>query len=49
VGEWVEEHLHRVKGEEVEGDRMRGWWRGNGEKGYHLKCKQIKQLIKILY
>jgi hypothetical protein len=23
-----------------------GFWRGNQEKGYHLKCKQIKRLIK---
>jgi hypothetical protein len=23
----------------VRGDGIRGWWRGNWEGGYHLKCK----------
>jgi hypothetical protein len=40
--EWVEEHLHRSKGEWGERDGMKGLWRGNQEGGYDLKCKQIK-------
>jgi hypothetical protein len=41
LGECMEEHSNRCKGEGEEGVVMRGLWRGNQEGVYHLKCKQI--------
>jgi hypothetical protein len=45
VDEW-EEHPNRGKGRSKREDRMGSVWRGNREVVYHLKCKQIKLLIK---
>jgi hypothetical protein len=42
VREWVEEQLHRGKGEGEGEDGMGVLWRGNQEGRYHLKCKGIK-------
>jgi hypothetical protein len=43
VGRWVEEHPHRSSGRE---DGIQVFQRGNWEREYHLKCKQIKYPIK---
>jgi hypothetical protein len=37
------EHPHRSRGR---GDGIRSLQRGNQERGKHLKCEQIKYLIK---
>lgn len=40
MGEWVEKHPYRGKGEGEKGNGMGGWlWKGNREGDYHLKCK----------
>jgi hypothetical protein len=40
--EWVNEWrstLIEAQEREVRGDGIGGWWRGNQEGGYHVKCK----------
>ena len=56
LGEWgrsghecMEEHPHRGKGQGQRGNWMGALWRCNQERGYHLKYKQIKWLIKCIF
>ena len=42
LGERVEEHSHRGKGEGERGNGIGDLWKGNLEGEYHLKYKGIK-------
>jgi len=50
--EWVSRlrsTIIEAKGRREKENEMWGLWKGNWEGEYHLKCKQIKRLIKYVF